>query len=171
VAENPPVKNSHNVIVRTCRVVMDVRIRINEITPESVAGYFALDGTDEDLPWEWAERQSRLLTALLQDEEVLGRFLMSIARDDFGDLLESKRITGMSNDEEDALFEKIYTGMEGDDRVFFEEARRDGFLPDNTGLIHKAFVMDWEETAVIDVCVLEPDDESRSSTSFTDGGK
>jgi len=171
VAENPPEKDSRNVIERTCRVVMDVNIRISEITPESVADYFTPDETGEDLPWEWAERQNRLLSALLQDEEVLGQFLMSIARNDLGDLLESKRITGMSNDEEDALFEKVYTGMEGDDRVYFEEARRDGFLPDNTGLIHKAIVVEWEETAVIDVCVLEPDDESRSSTSFTDGGK
>lgn len=171
MVDNPPEKPGYKVIVRTCRVVMDVRIRISEITPESVADYFTPDETGEGLRWEWAERQNRLLSALLKDEEALNQFLTNIAEGDFGFLLESKRITGMSDEEEDALFEKVYTGMEGDDRMFFEEAKKDGVLYDNIKLIHTAFATDWEETDVIDVCVLKPDDESRSSRSFPDEGK
>ena len=33
MAENPPEKHGYNVIERTCRIVFDVHIRINEITP------------------------------------------------------------------------------------------------------------------------------------------
>ena len=61
MAENPSQKSSRPVIERKCRVVFDVHIRISEITPENVADTFTPDETGEGLPWEWAERQNRLL--------------------------------------------------------------------------------------------------------------
>ncbi len=128
MAKDPPEKHSYNTIERTCRIILDVNIRISEITPESVADYFKPDETDEGLPWEWAERQNRFLLALLQDEEALDRFLISIAEGDFDFLLESDRISGMSDEVEDALFEKVFTSMGGDDGVFFQEAKNDGIL-------------------------------------------
>jgi hypothetical protein len=70
VAENPPQKSSRPVIESKCRVLFDVDIRISDITPENVSADFTPDETGEGLPWEWAERQNRLLLALLQDEEV-----------------------------------------------------------------------------------------------------
>ena len=60
MAENLPEKDNHNVVVRTCRVVMDVRIRITKITPENVAGYCTPDETDKGLSREWAARQNSL---------------------------------------------------------------------------------------------------------------
>ena len=44
------------VVERTCRVVMDVRVRVTEITRESVAEHFTPSETGEGLPWEWAKR-------------------------------------------------------------------------------------------------------------------
>lgn len=155
MAENPPEKHGYHVIERTCRIVFDVNIRISEITPESVAGYFTPDETGEGLPWEWAERQNRFLLALLRDEEALDRFLTSIAKGDFGFLLDSDRISGLSDDEEDALFEKVFTGMGGDDRAFFQGAKDDGILYHNIELVHKAFVTNWEGTNIKNVRVLK----------------
>jgi len=155
VVENPPEKRSHKVIERTCRIVFDVNIRITEITTESVADYFTPDETGEGLPWEWAERQNRFLLALLQEEEALDRFLMGIAKGDFGFLLDSDRIRGMSDDEEDALFEKVFAGMSDDDHAFFQEAKRDGILYHNIELVHKAFVTDWEGANIKNVRVLK----------------
>lgn len=151
-------------IERKCRIVLDVKIHISEITPENVARYFTPDELGEGLYWEWAERQNRLLHALLQDEEVLEQFLASIATGDLGFLLENERITGLSDDAEDELFEKVYIGLDSEDRVFFEEARRDRVLYDNIELIHKVFVTDWEETALIDLVVLKQDDEMTGRT-------
>jgi hypothetical protein len=159
VAENPPEKHGYQVIERTCRIVFDVNIRISEITPESVAGYFTPDETGEGLPWEWAERQNRFLLALLRDEEVLDQFLTNIAAGDFGFLLESKRIKGFSDDEEDALFEKVFAGMSDDDRVFFQEAKRDGILYHNIELVHKAFVTDWKKAQIKEVRVIKQAEE------------
>ena len=155
MAEDPPEEHRFNVIERTCRIVFDVNIRISEITPESVAAYFTPDETDKGLPWEWAERQNRFLLALLQDEEALDRFLTSIAKGDFGFLLDSDRISGLSDEDEDALFEKVFTGMGDEDSVFFREAKNDGILYHNIELVHKAFVTDWEGTNIKDVRVLK----------------
>ena len=157
MVENPSEKNEPNVIVRTCRIVMDVKIRISQITPENVVGYFKPDETGKGLSWEWAERQNRLLLALLKDDEVLDQFLASIAKGDLGFLLESKRIMGLSDEAEDELFKKVYSGIDSEDRTFFEEARRDGILYHNIELVHKAFVTDWKETDVIDLVVIKQD--------------
>jgi hypothetical protein len=156
LADEPPNKDQ-GVIERTCRIVMNVRVRISEITSENVAGYFTPDETGEGLPWEWAARQNRLLLALLQNEEVLERFLAHIVRNDLGFLLDSKRITGLSDEAEDELFEKVYSEIDSEDRVFFEEARKDGILYQNIELIHKAVVTDWKETDVIDLFVMKQD--------------
>jgi hypothetical protein len=139
--------------------VFDVNIRISEITPESVAGYFTPDETGEGLPWEWAERQNRFLLALLQDQEVLDKLLTNIAEGDFGFLLESKRIRGLSDDEEDSLFEKVFNEMSDDDRVFFQEAKSDGILYHNIELVHKAFVTDWKKVEIKEVLVIKQAEE------------
>ena len=162
MAESPFDKDNKDVIVRTCRVVIDVRIRISEITPENVAEDFTPDETDEGLPWEWAERQNRLMLTLLQNEKLLDQFLAYVAGGDLEFLVESKRPSSLSEEAVDDIFEKVYRGMEQEDRLFYEEARKDGILYDNIQLVHRAFVTDWEETEVIDVCVLQPDDGSTS---------
>lgn len=156
MAENPPEKHEYHVIEKTCRIVFDVNIRISEITPVSVADYFTPNETSECLSWEWAERQNRFLLALLQDEEVLDQFLVSIARGDFGFLLESDRISGMSDEAEDSLFERVFTGMSGDDKAFFQETKNAGILYHNIELVHKAFVTDWKSAEIKDVRVIKP---------------
>ena len=159
MAENPPEKHGSHVIERTCRIVFDVNIRISEITPESIADYLTPDETGEGISWEWVERQNRFLLALIQDEEALEQFLTSIAKDDFGFLLESDRIRGLSDNEEDALFEKVFTRMRSDDSVFFQVAKNDGILYHNIELVHKAFLTDWKKAEIKDVCIIKPAEE------------
>jgi hypothetical protein len=105
VADEPSERN-HDVAEVICRIVMDVKIRVREITPESVADEFT---PGDDLAWEWAERQSRLLRALMSDGEALNQYLISIAKDDLGALLKSDQIEGLPADEEDELFERVYS--------------------------------------------------------------
>jgi hypothetical protein len=156
VAENPPEKHGYNVIERTCRIMFDVNIRISEITPESVAGYFTPDEAGEGLTWEWAERQNRLLSALLKDDESLDQFLVGIIRSDLELLLDSRQSEGKQVDEgEDRLFEKVFSKMSSEDAVYFKEAMRDGLFPENIELFDKAFVIDWKGADVEDVRVLK----------------
>ena len=158
MAENPPQKSSRPVIERKCRVVFDVHISISEITPENVADNFTPDETGDGLPWEWAERQNRLLLALLQDEEALEQFLISITTSDLGSLLESDRIRGMPDEAEGELFTRVFAGMGSDDCAFFQEALKEGVLFDNIVLVHRAFVTDWKRVEIKDVRAIKPNE-------------
>lgn len=158
MAENPPQTDTHNVIERTCRVVIDVKIRISQITPASVAGYFTPDETGEGLSWGWAERQNRLLLALLQNEEVLDQFLVSIVTGDLAGLLESERTGGLLDEAEDELFKKVYRDIDSADREFFEEARKDGILFENIELVHKAFATDLKRAEIKEVQAIKQDE-------------
>jgi hypothetical protein len=156
LANEPHEKNTHDVIERTCRIVMDVRVCISEITPENVAGYFTLDETGKGLPWEWAERQNRLLLALLKDQEVLDQFLAGITKCGLELLVDSRHVAGdQADEEEDRLFEKVFSKMDGEDARYFREAKRDGLFAENIELVDKAFTIDWRGTNIEDVHVMK----------------
>jgi len=155
MAEEQPVKQSYQVSERRCRIVLDVPIRITEITPESVASYFTPDKSEEGMTWEWAERQNRLLRKLLADEEALNRFLIGIANSELGLLLQNDSIDGLSGEEEGQLMEGLYSGMGSADAHFFREAERDGILSENTELFHRAFVTSWKEAKLTSLMVVE----------------
>jgi hypothetical protein len=151
VANEQPERRNHDVAEVTCRIVMDVKILVREITPGSVADEFT---PSDDLAWEWAERQSRLLRALMCDGEVLNQYLISIAKDDLGALLESDQIEGLPADEEDELFERVYSKLGDEDARFFREARRDGILYENMRLVHKSFVTDWKGAELTELYLI-----------------
>lgn len=152
MAEEQPERGEQDATEFTCRIVMDVKIRVQEITPESVADEFI---PSDDLLWEWAERQRRLLQAFMKDDEILNQYLISIAKDDLGVILNSAQIVGASADEEDELFEKLYPKLNDEDALFFRQARKDGILYENMRLVHKSFKLDWGSTNLEDVWLLE----------------
>ena len=151
MAAKPPQKDSSNVIERTCRVVLDVTIRINEITPENVADYFTPSETGTGLPWEWAERQNRLLHALLEDEASLDEFLRLITKDEL-EVMTNKVYAKPQSDDE--LFERIYSKMDAEDALYFQTAKDEGLLGENLELLYKAFVIGWKEAAIKEVRVI-----------------
>jgi len=155
MAEKQPEKKSYKVIKKRCRIVIDVPIRITEITPESVASSFTPDESDDDLSWEWAERQSRLLQKLLNNKEALDEYLRGVAADDLGLLLENDSIRALAQDGAEQLFQQLYSGMESADARFFEEAKKDGVLFDNARLVDEAFVTDWKGAELAALIVLE----------------
>jgi len=151
VASNPPQKDSPNAMERTCRVVLDVKIRIKEITSENVAEYFTASETGEGLSWEWAERQNRLLAALLGDEENLQEFLRRITRDELHMLIKSVHDQYRSDDE---LFELVYSKMDSEDVSYFRAAKEAGLLDENLELLDKAFTIGWRLAEIKDVHVI-----------------
>jgi hypothetical protein len=153
VAANPPQKDSPSVMERTCRVVLDVTIRISEITPENVAEYFTPSETGEGLSWEWAERQNRLLSALLVDEENLQEFLRRITRDELHMLIHSAHDNYRSDDE---LFKQVYSTMNDEDASYFRAAKEEGLLDENLELLDKAFTIGWQLAEIREVSVIKP---------------
>lgn len=153
MAANPPHKDSPNVMERTCRVVLDVTVYINEITPENVAEYFTPSETGEGLSWEWAERQNRLLSALLGNEENLQEFLRRITGDELRMLIKSVQEHYRSDDD---LFEQVYSRMDDEDVSYFHTAKEEGLLDDNLELLDKAFRIGWKLAEIKDVRVIKP---------------
>ena len=152
MVEEQPERGEQDAAEFTCRIVMDVKIRVQEITPESVADEVI---PSDDPSWEWANRQRRLLQALMKDDEILNQYLISIAKDDLGAILNSAQIEGPSANEEDELLEKLYPEINAEDAFFFRQARRDGILYENMRLVHKAFEPDWGSARLKDMCVIE----------------
>lgn len=149
-------KDSRAVVERTCRLEIDVRVRVNPITRESVAGYFTPDETGAGLPWGWAERQNRLLLALIGDAECLDQFLAVIIRSDLELLVDGRRVAGQRvDDEEERLLEEVLTRMGGEDAVYFREALRDGLLAENIELFYRAFVINWGRAEIVGMRMLD----------------
>ena len=155
--------DSYQVIERKCRIVIDVPIRITEITPASVAGYFTPSDSDEGIAWEWAERQNRLLQKLLADEEALKQFLEDVAATDLDILLEKDSVRCMPVEVEDQFFEKLYSRMESDDARYFAEAKREGLLCENLELLYRAFVTIWQEARLRELTVMESSADSQDT--------
>jgi len=139
---------------------MDVTIRVSEITPESVSSYFTPDEAGEEgLTWEWAERQNRLLQMLLQDKEALDQFLVNITREELEMLTQSEDEPNAPTNWEDGLFERVYSKMNSEDALFFQEAKKDGIRYENTQLVEKAFVIDWKKAKVEGRRVIKQDED------------
>lgn len=154
MADTKPQRVGYKVVERTCRVVLDVTVRVTEVTRESVAEHFTPSETDAGLTWEWAERQNRFLSALISDEEAFGRILAGFAQDDLGLVLGSERIKGMPDGEEDRLYERVYSRMGKEDAAYFREVREEGQLWENLELFDRAIVSDWKTAEVRDVRVI-----------------
>lgn len=160
MADEPHEKDTQDVTERTCRIVMDVRVCVSEITPENVAGYFTPDETGEGLTWEWAERQNRLLSALLNDDESLDQFLAGITKCALELLVDSRLVADdQADEEEDRLFERVFSKMGGEDSRYFREAKREGLFSENIYLLDKAFTIDWRGVETKDVRVIKQAEE------------
>jgi hypothetical protein len=143
---------SNPLIERTCRITLDVKVLVSEITRENVTNSFIPD--KDGLMWEWAERQNRLLSLLIKDEEILKEFLAEVTRGDLEFILNSDHIKpGKSIEQE--LIERIAMRMEGADALFFQEVKEEGILWENVRLVDEAFWLEWERAEIKEISVIK----------------
>jgi hypothetical protein len=148
---------SNPLIERTCRITLDVRVLVNEITRENVAGTFIPNETDENgLTWEWAERQNRLLLMIIQDEETLNEFLIDITMEDLKGILNIKP-TRPGNSKELDVIERLALRTKGKDKLFFQEAIDKGVFWDNAQLVDEAFWHEWVRAEIREIRVIKQD--------------
>jgi hypothetical protein len=145
---------SNPLIERTCRITLDVRVLVNEITRENVAGTFIPAETSADrLSWEWAERQNRLLLMIIQDEETLNEFLIDITMEELKGILNIEPM-GPGNSTELDVIERLALRTEGEDKLFFQEAIDKGVFWDNAQLVDEAFWHDWVRAEIRGIQVI-----------------
>jgi hypothetical protein len=76
--------------------------------------------------------------------------------------LGSEHIEDVTDEAAEEIFVQVYSGLNSEDRAYFEGVRKDGLLLDNIELIFDAFESDWQETELIEMRVLHPEDERTS---------
>lgn len=158
--DKPSENHSPILIEKKCRIVLDVKIIVSQITREGVADCFTPSETGEGLTWEWAERQNRLLLAFLEDKEVLEEFLIRTTRDEIEMHFESDNSQYRNDDD---LFERVYSRMGDDDALYFREAQDEGLLDENLELFDRAFVFDWKSAETRSIEIVEEQDTTETS--------
>jgi hypothetical protein len=140
---------------RRLRVTLDLTVTISDISQERVRRHFTWDKGDQESSWEQAERQQRLLLALLQDEMALHRFLVYVLTNDLGSKLGAELMKKEEIAEDDEILETVYGGMEAEDAGYDREVRDEGLLYENVQLVHESFVVDWRRAEIKEVSPSE----------------
>jgi hypothetical protein len=133
------------------RVTLDFLVTVSDISQERVRRHYTWNEADPHSSWERAERQRRLLLALLQDERALHRFLVYVLMNDLDAKLGSELMKNERVEEDDEILETVYAGMGEGDAGFFREVRSAGVLYESTQLVHESFVVDWQRTGLVNL--------------------
>jgi hypothetical protein len=136
------------VIEKHYRVMLDVKVLINEITRETLRQHWQWDEKNQDGMWEQGGRQNRLLSALLKNEEVLEKFLVYVIVNDLEGKLGTESRNGYQVEDTEKILEPVYTVMDEEDAQFFWEVRAEKIFSANTEIMEDCFVIDWEETKI-----------------------
>jgi hypothetical protein len=154
------LKESGPAIVKRIRATLDFKVHIRPITLDSVREYYK-DKSDEEIPWELPERESRLLLALLGDENALKKYLTSFFLDHLQDQLDTEPFREIAVEKDQEIFELIYSRINEEDAQFFREIEEEDLFYDYTDHLLRAFTVEWLETELIELNVIE-DDVSQS---------
>lgn len=132
---------------RHYRVTLEFRLRLRPFTSEVCQeGFFFDDGSasagEPDLR-ENVERQRRLYTLLRDNEQVLERYLLTVVANEaagfvFGGLIEAFGVAEVED-----LLAPLYGEMSEEDARYFEGSAQAGVPWESTGLVAKAFEVEW----------------------------
>ena len=136
------------------RVVLDITAHIDEITDERVHENYDGHVDEDEAHWDWMNRQRRLLQAVLQNEQVLAEYLNYLMTYELDHRFDIDLAPTTEIKEEEDILEPVYAQMEGDEE-FFREAIRNGFFSEYIELVRESFVVDWEETKLIELRKIE----------------
>ena len=137
-----------DLVEKRFRMMLDFRVLIGEVREEDIRRD---NGDDWEHAREHAERQNRLLRALLQDKEALRQFMTYLVTDRVCGHTDSElgRVFKVRREEE--MLEPAYTKMSEDDVRFFREVSEEGIFWENTEQFEWCFAVDWTEANLIEI--------------------
>lgn len=158
---NLPLSDTEPPIMeRVCRLTLDCKIRVGKITPEMLRKSIYWDERDQDSSLGHAERQSRLLHALLRDGLALEQFLVYVVATDLFVLIDTGASTSFHVEDEDTILKRVYPAADEENGPVNKEARNHDTLFDDTELFHDCFKVHWSKTVLRAVEVLPDGDVS-----------
>jgi hypothetical protein len=144
---------------RVCRVTLDCKVRVGDITPELLRKSIYWDDRDQESALEHAERQRLLLYALLRDVKALEQFLTYVVATDFGVLLDTSPEVMFPLEDEDAILARVHPSTGGGEASSVEGDPGSHASFDDTELFHACFEVDWRMTILREVVVMGGDDD------------
>jgi len=136
---------------RVCRVTLDLRIRIAEITLEKLRRSIYWDEADQEGSLALADRQNRLLRALLRNEFALDQFLTFVAAGDLKFRLDADPSVSVPVSDDDEILKLVVRDLGAEGARLVEEAAAVGSLLDDTELFHKCFSVDWDNSVLSEI--------------------
>ena len=154
------IDNDAPIMERVCRLTLDCKIRVSEITAEMLRKSIYWDARDQESSISHAERQSRLLHALLHNGLALTQFLAYVVATDLCVLMEANPGTGFDVGDEDSILKSVYTAADEGSGPFINDSQHWDAPFDDIELFHACFKVDWSKTVLRTVEVLPGDDVS-----------
>jgi hypothetical protein len=144
---------------RVCRVTLDLRIRISEITLEKLRRSIYWDEADQVSSLARADRQNRLLRALLRNEVALDQFLAFVAAGDLKFCLDADPSVTVPVRDDEEILKSLLRDLGAEGSRLVEEAAAAGSLLDDTELFHRCFSVDWDNSVLCDIEPMRVDAE------------
>jgi len=139
--------------------MLDLEVSYEEITDESLREYYGHSKNFEEIVgdaelWANLSRQIRLQQALLEDEEVLRRYLTYVAVDEVDSHVDSDLAEVFGFDPkraEEQILEPLFERLEEADTRYFLEVSAAGELFDNIEVLSRSFRVRWTAAALDEI--------------------
>lgn len=141
------------------RLTIDFKITAGEITRETVENYYRSyvnyqELMRSELTWEMAARENRLLQALIQNGEVLDRFLAYVILDEVDPAKGSHLRMLLQVAREEEILGPVILSLEDGDVEFFNRVIEEGLFHENTDLFEYSVGVEWLGARLTEMRVL-----------------
>lgn len=146
-------ESSTETINQRFRLTMDFTLEIHEITKETVRNYY--EGTNmTDDRWEFAGRQRRLQLALLNNQKILRKFLITLLASEAEYLLSAGDENVFKIGGYESIFWPLFLSMDKEDADYFQETKEFDDLPEATEMVSDSFVVKCSSVDLTELKVL-----------------
>jgi hypothetical protein len=142
------------------RLTVDFKISAGEITRETVEHYYRdyvnyQELMKNELMWEIAAKENRLLQALIKNDEALNRFLTYVILDEVDPAKGSHLRKMLQVGREEEILESVIQSLEEGDVNFFKRVTEKGLFHENTKLFEHSVGVEWLGVQVTDLCMSD----------------
>jgi hypothetical protein len=144
------------------RMVLDFEVEVEELTDESLRAYYRqfpdYEKTvgDREL-WTNISRQTRLQRALLEDEQVLNKYLAFVATVEVDGSNDSElaEVFGVGGETpEEDIFGPLFSRLSEEDERFYREVSAEGILFENIEPLSRSFRAKWTGAMLEEIKVV-----------------
>jgi hypothetical protein len=141
---------------RVCRVTLDLKVRVTEVTSEMLRSSLFWDETDQAGSLALAERQNCLLHALLRNKDALHQFISYVAINDLRLRLDADMIVNADVQDEDEVLKSVLSRLSLEEAGHIYDGTSDAPIGEEIELFHQCFSLNWNESVLAEIEVILP---------------